>query len=233
MPSKELAELLIHNGEDGAARDVLLTALTSNDACVCCRVLHGEVYTRQGEIGAAKREFEAALELEDEEVRALTGLSRIVDPIEAEQLIERAIAADPDDPRVHLARARLRAGDIEAQIRDGVRALELQSDFVEGHLFLAPLLVANGNRDEALNHLEAALSQLPAERELIPNFVAAAMDVARMGEGERLSKLLAEHQSGGAVEPLAIALQLARGEQPLVAKEVLEVAKDIAGIPQS
>ncbi len=232
-PSKELAELLIHCGEDAAAREVLLSALKSNDACVCCRVLHGEVCARGGEIDAAKLEFKAALELEDDEIRALTGLSRIVDRVEAEQLIERAIAADPDDPRVLLARARLRVGDIQSQILDGVRALELQPDFVEGHLFLAPLLVVNGKHDEAFNHLEAALSHLPAERELIPNFVTAAMAVARMGEGDRLSKLLAEHRSGGAVEPLAIALQLERGEQPLVAKEVLEVAKDIVSRPQS
>jgi hypothetical protein len=51
--------------------------------------------------------------------------------------------------------------------------------------------------------------------------------VAVHDRGERLSALLAQHDNAIAVEPLWVALQMLRGEKPLVAKEVSDVAWDI------
>lgn len=226
-PSKELAELLIHNGDDLAADAIVQQALEKNDECFCCLVLQGQICTRRGDLDQAKERFNAALSLHEDGIPALTGLARVVDGQEAEALIARAIAASPDDPRCLLARAQLRNSTLETRIEDAQEALALDSCFLEAHLLLAPLEAGRGNFDEALDHLQSALSDLPTQRELIPSFVSAAMTLARYGQGERLSRMLEEHESGLAVEPLAIALRLSRGEQPMVAKEVLEVAKDI------
>ena len=78
-----------------------------------------------------------------------------------------------------------------------------------------------------LEYLEHALALLENEREFMPAFVSAAMTIARYDRSERVSQLLEANEASGVIEPLLIALQLMRGEQPRVAKEIFEVAKDI------
>jgi hypothetical protein len=63
---------------------------------------------------------------------------------------------------------------------------------------------------------------------LIPIFVDATMAVAASGVGERVSQLIEEDPYGSTLEPLTVALKLTRGEKPVVAKEVMAVAEDIA-----
>jgi tetratricopeptide (TPR) repeat protein len=227
VPFKALAEYLIHNGEDLAASEVLQRALRLHDGCSCCLVLNGEICTRRGENATAESYFRAALKIAEDDISALTGLSRLVGTEEAEAMITRAIAADPGDPRCLLAHARLPSTDHEAQLKDGYDALELDPKFIEAHLLLAPLNAARGKSAAAIENLRSALSGLATKRELIPSFVHSAMAVATLGEIEPLIQLVTEHEFGSAVEPLAVALRLLRGETPLVAKEVLEVAKDI------
>jgi len=79
------------------------------------------------------------------------------------------------------------------------------------------------------NRLKAAFDELPRRREHIPAFVDASMVVAAQGGSEEVSRLIEKHPFRPAVEPLAGALKIKRGERPLAAKEVLEVARDIAG----
>lgn len=229
--ARELAELLIHRGEDGPAREVLSKEIETTPSCACCRDLLGDLYIRHGDLAAAQREFETVLDSRPEDSRALVGLSRIVGGAEADRLIERAIVANPKDTDALLARARRRVDDVEGQVNDALQVLELRPRSINGHVFLAPLLAGQGDIDRAVYHLGEALTALPSERELIANFVASAMAVARYGGVERLSQLLADHEGASLVEPLVVALRIERGEQPLVAKEVLEVARDIvAGI---
>jgi hypothetical protein len=87
--------------------------------------------------------------------------------------------------------------------------------------------------NKAIEHLKAALDELPRRRELIPVFVDATMAVAAAGAGERVSKLIEEHEYCSSIEPLAVALKLKRGEKPVVAKEILAVAEDIAGAAEN
>jgi hypothetical protein len=54
------------------------------------------------------------------------------------------------------------------------------------------------------------------------------MMVAAAEGGDRVSKLIETHEHGSSIEPLAVALKLKRGEKPVVAKEILAVAEDIA-----
>jgi tetratricopeptide (TPR) repeat protein len=138
------------------------------------------------------------------------------------------MAADPEDHRCLLARARLRQDDPESQIKDALEAVRLAPSFAEGHLFLAQVFCKLQRTDSALDHLAKALSQLPQQRELTPAFVDTAMAIARAGQIERVSALLILDDYGATMEPLIVALKLKRGDSPIVAKEVLEVARDIA-----
>jgi hypothetical protein len=56
------------------------------------------------------------------------------------------------------------------------------------------------------------------------------MALAQAGFSERISSLLAKDEYGANMEPLIVALKLKRGDSPIVAKEVLEVARDIAQV---
>ena len=228
-PSKELAELLVHRGEDEAATAVLKKALEENEECYCCTVAQAEIAARSGDNESARTWYEAAIEIREDGIQALTGLSRIVERDEAKKLIERALSAGPRDARCLLARAQSRDGEPEFQIKDASEALRLRPSFIEAHLFLISLLVKRGEIEEAFSHLKAALIELPTRRELIPAFVDAAMAIAASGEGERVSHLIEEDSYGSALEPLTVALKLKRGEKPVVAKEVMAVAEDIAG----
>jgi hypothetical protein len=60
------------------------------------------------------------------------------------------------------------------------------------------------------------------------SFVDAAMSMAAAGYGDQVSKLLQEDELGATMEPLIVALRIKRGDTPIVAKEVMEVAIDIA-----
>lgn len=225
--SRELAELLVHNGDDAQAIDVIEAALQSNDRCACCLVLRGDVCRRRGDTAAAENDYRAALEVDSTEIAALTGLAQLVSGKEADELITQAIEADPDDPRVLLARAHLHTAHPDAQAKDAEAALELDPKFIEAHLFLTQAEASRGNLGDAIRHMEAALADLPSRRELIPSFVGVAMATAKLDNGIRVSELLEQHQNALTVEPLVVALKMARGEKPMVAKEVRDVAWDI------
>ena len=226
-PSKELAELLIHRGEEAEAENVLSGAIAANDRCTCCLVLQGDICRRRGATAAAEESYRAALSVDDFDIAALTGLAQMSADKEAASLVQRAIEADRDDPRVLLTRAKLGVGTIEDQKRDAQMALERRPDFVEAHLFLAPLEAGEGNLKLAVHHLEQALEQLPSQRELIPYFVSSAMAIASADGGSQIGEMLRRNANGLTVEPLSVAIRLLSGEYPLVAKEILEVARDI------
>jgi len=80
------------------------------------------------------------------------------------------------------------------------------------------------------NLLGMGTASARAIRELSPAFVDAAMALAEGGLGQQVSKLLLDDEYGATMEPLIVALKLKRGDSPIVAKEVLEVAFDIAKV---
>jgi tetratricopeptide (TPR) repeat protein len=182
----------------------------------------------KGNADSASRAYRSALELREDGIHALTGLSRFVDRDEGEELIARAMASDPSDRRCLLARARLRQDNPESQIDDASAAVRLSSSYAEAHLFLTRVLLGRNQADRALEHLELALKELPQQRELTAMFADAAMAAAAAGQGERVSEILKRDEFGSKMEPLLVALRIKRGDTPVVAKEVMEVALDIA-----
>ena len=227
VPLRDLAELLIHNGNDLHAAEAIEAALQANDRCACCLILRGDIYRRGADTSTAERYYRAAISVDKTAITALTGLAQIVSPNEAQELIEQAVDADPHNPSVLLARARLNSSDLDAQAKDAKAALNLSPKFIEAHLFLASLEANRSNLHEAIGHLEAVLTDLPSRRELIPSFVSAAMITTELDNGVSLSSLLDRHENAVIVEPLAIAVQIARGDNPMVAKEIMDVAWDI------
>ena len=226
-PCSELAELLIHDGDEDQATEVIKVGLQANECCVCCLTLYGDVCRREGKTSIAEKQYRAALNVDSTAVSALTGLAQLVSADEAVELIERAITAKPEDPRVLLARARLNLSDPDAQLKDAEAALRLDSNFIEARVFLASLEANRDNLQSAINHLEAVLTELPSQRELIPSFVNAAMLTVEIDDGACLGNLLDQHENAMAVEPLGVAVKMLRGEKPVVAKEVKDVAWDI------
>ncbi len=226
-PCSELAELLIHDGDDEQATEVIEVGLQANECCVCCLTLYGDVYRREGKTSFAEKQYRAALEVDSTAVSALTGLAQLVSADEAVDLIDRAISANPEDPRVLLARARLNSSDPDAQLKDTEAALNLNTEFIEAQVFLASLEAKRDNLQGAINHLEAVLADLPSQRELIPSFVNAAMLTVDIDDGACLGNLLDRHENAMAVEPLGVAVKMLRGEKPVIAKEVKDVAWDI------
>ena len=223
---RDVAELLVHHGDDDDAVELLNEALSANEDCYCSLVLKGDIAARRHHEDGARQHFEAALALNDIGISALTGLARISTPSEAQQLIGRAMKADPGNPTCLLARAQLTDGELHSRIEDGSEALKRDPDLTEARLILAPLEAKRGDIQAAIAHLGAALPELAKRRELIPSFVDTSLELARVGLSAELSALL-ETEDGRTVEPLSVALKLDRGETPPVAKEVREVALDI------
>ena len=227
VPLRDLAELLIHNGDDVQATEAIETALRANDRCACCLILQGDICRRGGDTVTAERHYRAALDVDKVSISALTGLAKVVSSDEAQELIEQAIDADPEDPRVLLVRARLYPTDFDAQAKYAEAALNLSSDFIEAHLFLASVEANRVNLHDAIGHLEAVLTDLPSRRELIPSFINVAMATTKLDNGVSLSSLLSRHKNAEIVEPLAVAVQIVQGNKPMVAKEIMDVAWDI------
>jgi tetratricopeptide (TPR) repeat protein len=225
-PLKELAELRVHRGDDVEADTLLERALACNEECGCSLILRGEIASRRGDRVLAKQLLNKVLLMNAKSVPALTALARISDAEDAEALIDRAMKADPEDPRVLLARSRLVGRDSSARINDAQRAVEGDPELAEARVELALLLAQRGERENAMTELAEALRAIPSRMEIIPAFVNATLQLVRSGYLEDVEGLL-QGEQGRPVEPLLVALRLYRGENPIVAIEIEDVAYDI------
>jgi Tfp pilus assembly protein PilF len=231
---KELATLLIHKGDDKEAASVLQKSLNANKDCHCGILLLAGIASRNGDIESAKAYFERALEVNPESVEAMAGLAQLAieqggDLETAQQFVNRASATAPNDPCVLLASARLkRERHSEAACLDDLRnAVAEAPRFLEAKLLLASVEVGMGNVEAALAYVAEVLPELTARRELLPGVVDAIVMLAKQGCAQAVLEIIHQAGVGEYLEPLSVALQLAIGEKPRVAKEVLEVASDI------
>ncbi|WP_439471559.1 AAA family ATPase [Brevundimonas sp.] len=224
--SRDLADLLVHKGEDLEAEDVVRQGLEENSECICCLLLHGQICARRGDTGTAIESYDAALALDDESINALTSLA-LLDSERAPELVRRASELAPDDPRCLHALAKTKSDDPEAYMAVLRATLEIDPDFLPAALALAPLEAGHGELGAALGRLQRGLDRLMMQREWLGELVTAAMATAQRGYAGEVYRLIEDHDAAANLEPLLVALQLTRGETPRVANEVLEVAKDI------
>jgi tetratricopeptide (TPR) repeat protein len=234
MVPKELAALLIHKGADESAKPLLREAVEINKECYCSLTLLAGIESRAHRTADAKQYFDRALAVNPRGITAITGLAQLAieqdsGGSEAPELIDRAMATNAQDPRVFLARALLNRSQraMQACLADLRRALEIDPDFVEAKVILAMVEAHQGEVGAAISHLTDAMRWLDRRRELLSGLVDAAVELARRGHGDLVAHAIRETSALEYLEPLHIALQLLKGEKPLVAKEVAEVAADI------
>jgi tetratricopeptide (TPR) repeat protein/DNA-binding transcriptional regulator YhcF (GntR family) len=225
-PLKELAELLVHRGDDPRADRLVADALSINDRCYCSLLLKGEIAIRNDDLPAARQLLKRAIEIEPHGITAMTALARISSGDEAVELIEAAHGVAPGHPRVLLARGRLAERSLAERMEDVREAIEVAPDLAEAKLELAVLYSRHGVEEQVALLLSDVLSTVPERMELIPLFVESAISIANCGMAEVIEQVLAE-PAGASLEPLLIALKMRRGETPVVAKEVNDVALDI------
>ncbi len=106
---------------------------------------------------------------------------------EGAELIERAIAVQPNQAAFHssLGNARKGLGQLNAARAGYERAIALNPDFSEGHYNLANLLKADGRMDEAIDHFRAALKINPDSVAVWNNLANALREKGEMAEAIR------------------------------------------------
>jgi tetratricopeptide (TPR) repeat protein len=225
-PIKELAELRVHQGNDAEATSLLERALAINPSCECGLVLQAEIHSRGGDRKMARQICQRALDMNPVNVAALTTLARISDDDDAADLIERAIAVDPNDPQALLARCRLKSRRLAERIADAESALAGDHRLTEAHIELAALYGRSGDKAEFGAHFNAALETIPTRMEVIPALVACTIQLIKHGYLPEVIEALTSDRAKS-VEPLSVAVQKFSGKKPIVAKEIEEVADDI------
>jgi len=225
-PLRDLAELLVHRGEDGRADHLVADALSINERCYCSLLLRAEIAVRKMDFAAAQVLLNRAIELDPNGIAALTALARISSADKAVELIDTAHEIAPGHPLVLLARGRLEGRSLDERLEDVSDAVGFDPELTEAKLELAALYAQHADDAEVISLLTEVLPRIPGRMELIPAFVDSAIEIANCGRAELLEKVLAG-PGGESLEPLLIALKIRRGDKPVVAKEVLDVAEDI------
>ncbi len=232
---KELAALLVHRGRDDEAAPLLEQAVEINSDCYCSLTLHGGVATRKGDIDKAKSLLTRAHEVNPQGVTAMTSLAQIAVEFEnnlalAEEWVTKAVAANPKDARVFLARGLVRRaqGLVDECIADLEQSIEILPRFVEAKLLLVKVTAEHRDPPTALKLLAEVLAVLDRRRELLSGVVDATVALARRGLTKEIQRVFEDANVQEILEPLVVALELSQGNTPVKAKEVLEVARDIA-----
>jgi tetratricopeptide (TPR) repeat protein len=231
---KELAGILIHRGAEEDAIRVLEKAIQLNPNCYCSHTLLGGIASRKHEFAESRACFERALEANPQGVSALAGLAQVAidhsrDFDAAEALILRAMKANAEDSRVLVSRAALKhsRGLQQGALEDCHRALQLDPEAFEARLFLGLVQARTGAVESAIESLRTSLSAIKNRRELIPAVVDLAVELAAKGQAIAVAQAIELSDEERLLEPLAVALSIVLGDRPLVAQEIVEVAKDI------
>lgn len=225
-PFKDLAELLVHRGNDTQAYSLVKEALEINKRCFCSLLLKSQIDIRNQNIDSAVELLRRAIEINPHSIHAITELASIVQSDEAVQLIEKANDIASGHPLVLLARGRLQERSLPDRLNDIQRAIEIDSDLAEGKLALAELHSLLDDDEKVASLMSEVLAAVRHRMELIPSFVDSAIEIVGHDKAHIMEQVLAG-PGGGLFEPLLVALQMLRGDNPVIAKEVEDVAFDI------
>jgi TonB family protein len=119
-------------------------------------------------------------------------------PREAEPEFREAVAANPDNPFVHLALSEIlaRSGKAEAAITEVRTSLNLQPDLSEAHLQLGDVLLQNPTQHrEALEQLQQAVALAPSDA-AARNSYASALAITGDKEGAAEQRKIADGLGG-------------------------------------
>ncbi len=174
----------------------------------------------------AERYFRRSIELDPTSPRPFAGLSfvhwqraflelrpdRTGEIARARELAEEAITLDPRDPQGYhaLGRAFHIAGDLTASERELQHAVDLNPSFALGHYSLAFSLFFGGLTEESLIAVSRAQRLSPYDPMGFAMSALKAMDLARIGEFDEATRLvaLAARQSNAHYHILALAAHI-------------------------
>jgi tetratricopeptide (TPR) repeat protein len=178
-----LVEGLIARHERDAARETVERALLRFGDNPALHSAAGAIYEAQGDIERAAWHYGRAFERDPQNAgncwrfgRAQLELGRLD---AARELLERALALDPDSADAHAAIARFFAhtNDSRAALIHSQRAAELRPDEPAFQIQLAEALTHLRRFDEARQALERALQRIPDNPELLARYGEMALTV--------------------------------------------------------
>ena len=188
----ELASLEFEAGNDAAAWKLLDAAPPGDLRSLSVAAEHD---VENGRLEAALRRVDRAQEsdaAEEVELVALRGrvLHSAGRTSEAQQVLEKALALDPDHASTLAALATIRAtsGDIDGAVEMFDRAAELEPESAEHPYHAAQLLLQRGRSGEAESRLRKAISIDPGQAEARNDLAwLLSSDPARLEEAYQIS----------------------------------------------
>jgi tetratricopeptide (TPR) repeat protein len=143
---------------------------------------------------------------------------------EAEADLRRAMAAAPQDPRIHysLGRLAVQSGEDGAAWDHFTTALTVEPAYVPAHLGLALLREQHGRPAEAVAHYQAAMRLDPSSRTARVRLAAVLLAAGRRDEAEMLLGPEAEESHWGSMAAFHYGLTRLRANDPARALEVWE-----------
>ena len=221
-----LARALLWDGQyDAVHRKVDSENLTDASAQAEVLALRGEAHRQEGFEGEARERFRAALEMDENNVTALVGMSRLAAamerPDDARTFAERAVAADEESPAAWLATAN--AARLEQRQEEALDAyargldlpvtdLSAQEQFNARGQYVQMLLGAD-RRDDARDEVDTMLRQ--GSRHPYANYLAGLMaygDDDLSNAVEHLQTVLSVTQENPPAQTLLAAIRI-RQEQ--------------------
>lgn len=166
----------------------------------------GKAYQERGQFDQARAAFERTLELDPRQVRALNNLAlihlnQLNEPWKARQLLERALAIDPEDAPTHvnLGVALNQTGDPAGALEHFQIAFEADPDAPQSFHNLAVAHHHLKQYDRAVEVLERGIALFPEEpslRGLLGMVYRDMGDEARAQEALRLAAMLDARRAG-------------------------------------
>lgn len=197
---RDLAQLNLRTGHTEAALHAALRVRDLAPAQSSSFLFLGHVYVARGELAMAAQEYEKALELDPQNLKALENLANYYSAINARKALEyynKYLEVDPDDAEIYFQMGFLyqKEGDVQRTLGAFKKSVELDPQQVASHLAMAELF-------ELRKSTAAAIEQYAFCVQLDPRNPAF---YARLGhlyyDSKNWDEAASQFQSARALEP--------------------------------
>lgn len=184
LARRALAASLLATGEPAKAKDVLEPMLSGQSADIRTLSLAGQVYLATGDFDRASDYFASVVAADPDNVSARTrlGVTRLASGDVDQAMADLESASQLDDtlvqPDVALVLAHLRRGDLDKAVAAHEELARKQPDIAMTHHLKGGILLAQQD-------LAAAREAFLKVLEIQPNFLAAAVNLARIDLAEK------------------------------------------------